>query len=83
MAEGSGVQPLTNLVHMNVDDRIAVTIIRINAQRGDPSRNCFISNTRLKQQHVDHSSDTRRLAVVGVKFCPRLAVSAAKMTKVA
>ena len=80
---GSGAQPLTNLVHMNVDDQIAVTIIRINAQRANSSRNCFISNTRLKQQHVDHNSYTRRLAVVGVKFRLRLAISAAKMTKVA
>jgi hypothetical protein len=72
-----------NLVHINMDERIAVGIIRIDAQRGDSSRNCFVRNTGLKQRHVDHSSDTRGLAVVGVKFRLRPTVSAAKMTKVA
>jgi hypothetical protein len=73
-----GVQPLIDLVHINVDDRITISVTRIDAERANPSRNRFISN-----DHVDHSPDARRLAVVNVKFRVRPAVSAAKVTKVA
>jgi hypothetical protein len=61
-----------------VDDRITISVTRIDAERANPSRNRFISN-----DHVDHSPDARRLAVVNVKFRVRPSVSAAKVTKVA
>jgi hypothetical protein len=77
-AAGNGAQPLINLVHINVDDRISISVTRIDAERADSSRNRFIGN-----DHVDHSSDARGLAVVNVKFRVRPAVFAAKMTKVA
>jgi hypothetical protein len=71
-----GVQPLIDLVHINVDDRITISVTRIDAERANPSRNRFISD-----DHVDHSPDARRLAVVNVKFRVRPAASAAKVTR--
>jgi len=69
---------LINLVHINVDDRVTISVTRIDAERVNPGRNRFISN-----DHIDHNPDARGLAVVSVKFRERPAVSAAEVTKIA
>lgn len=52
-------------------------LIRINAERTDSTCDCFISNN-----HVEHTPDAWRVAVMEIKFRLRPAVSAMKMTKI-
>jgi len=76
-AAESGVQALTNLVQKTI------SIIRLDAQRGDSSLDYFLGNTRLKQRYVDNGTDARGLSVVSVNFRLRPTVSAVKVTTVA
>jgi hypothetical protein len=71
-------QPLINLIHINVNDRIAAVQSGSKGAMTDASLNCLVSNN-----DVDHSSDVRWIAIVDVEFRLHPAISAAKMIEIA